>query len=94
MEISDDSLFQSDYPSNNERGGVSACYKFFLPLRVLNIQYLHECVKMIDDKLCNFVALYRSPSQTQNKFEKVSSQTQNKFGKVSDNLELNLGTFS
>ena len=57
-----------------------------MPLRVLDVQYLHECIHFelkIGDKLCNFVALYRSPSQTQDAFEKFS-----------DNLELNLGTLS
>ena len=57
-----------------------------MPLRVLDIQYLHECINFelkIGDKLCKFVALYGSPSQTQDEFEKFS-----------DNLELNLGTLS
>ena len=57
-----------------------------MPLRVLDIQYLHECINFelkIGDKLCNFVALYRSPSQTQDEFEKFY-----------DNLELNLGILS
>ena len=55
-----------------------------MPLQVLDIQYLHECINLelkIGDKLCQFVALYRSPNQTKDKFEKFS-----------DNLELNLGT--
>ena len=58
----------------------------FLPLRVLDIQYLHECINFelkVGDKLCSFVAYYRSPSQTQDEFEKLS-----------ENLELNLGTLS
>ena len=57
-----------------------------MPLRVLDIQYLLECINFelkIGVKLCNFVALYRSPSQTHDKLEKFS-----------DNLELNLGTLS
>ena len=37
----------------------------------------------IGDKLCNFVALYRSPSQSQDEFEKLAK-----------NLELNLDTIS
>ena len=60
--------------------------KIFLPLQVLDIQYLLECINFelkIGDKLCKFVALYRSPSQTQGKLEKFS-----------DNLELNLSTLS
>ena len=86
LEISGCSLFRSDHPSNNKRGGVCAYCKNFLPLRVLDIQYLHECINFelkIGDKLCYFVAFYRSPSQTQDEFEKFS-----------DNLKLNLGTLS
>ena len=72
LEISGYSLVRSDHPSNNKRGGVCVYYKNFLPLRVLDIQYLHECINFelkIGDKICNFVALYRSPSQTQDKFD-------------------------
>ena len=86
MEISGYSLVRSDHPSSNKHEGVCVYYKSFLPLQVLDIQYLHECMNFklkIGDKLSNFVALNRSPSQTQNKFEKFS-----------DNLELNLGTLS
>ena len=83
----DDNLeIRSDHTSNNNPGGVCVYYKHFLPLRVLDIQYLHECINFelkIGDKFCNFVALYRSPSQTQKEFEKFS-----------DNLELNSGTLS
>ena len=85
LEISGYSLVRSNHP-NNKRGGVCVYYKNFLPLRVLDIKYLHECINFelkIGDKLCNFVALYRSPSQTQDEFEKFS-----------DNLELDLGTLS
>ena len=44
LEISGYSLVRSDHPSNNKRGGVCVYYKNFLPLRVLDIQYLHECI--------------------------------------------------
>ena len=86
LEIWGYSLVQSDHPCYNKRGGVCVCYKNFLPLPVLDIQYLHECINFelkIDDKLYNLVALYRTPSQTQDEFEKFS-----------DNFELNLGTLS
>ena len=55
-------------------------------LLVLDIQYSHDCINFelkIGDKFCNFVALYRSPSQTQDEFQKFSN-----------NLELNLGTLT
>ena len=44
---------------------------------------MHNLELKIGDKLCHFVALYRSSAQTQDKFEKFS-----------DNLELNLVTLS
>ena len=51
-------------------------------LRIININYINECVRfelMIGDKLCNFIALYRPPSQSQDLFESFK-----------ENLELNL----
>ena len=76
MAISGYNLIRSDHPSNNKRGGVCIYYKNFLPLRVLSIQYLQ-----VGCKICNFISLYRSRSQTQDESEKFI-----------DNLELNLET--
>ena len=84
LEILGHSLVRSDHPSSNKFDGVCLYYKSVLPLQVLDIQYLHECIGfefIIGDKICNFVTLYRSPGQMQDKFEKFS-----------DNLELNLQT--
>ena len=53
-------------------------------MRVLGIQYLQECINFelnIGGKICSFISLYRSRSQTQDKLEKCI-----------DNLELNLET--
>ena len=82
LAISGYNLIRSDHPSNNKRGGVCIYYKHFLPLGVLIIQYLQECINFefnISIKICNFTSLSRSPSQTQDEFEKYI-----------DNLELNL----
>ena len=52
--------------------------KHFLLLRILSVQ---ECINFemkIGDKVCNFISLYRSPSQTLDNFE------------TSKNFELNL----
>ena len=84
LAISGYNLIRSDHPSNNKHGGVCIYYKNFLPLRVLSIQYLQECVNFqlnISGKVCTFISLYRSPSQTQDEIEKFF-----------DNLELNLET--
>ena len=64
------------YIYNTKRGGVCLYYKNNLPLRVINIGYLNECLTLeltIGDKICNFVVLYRSPSQSQDDFETFSS---------------------
>ena len=82
LEIYRNKLVRSDRPSNNIRGDVCIYYKSFLPLKILNVQYLLEsiCFKLkIGDKTCGFLSLYRSPSQSQDEFESFP-----------ENLELNL----
>ena len=72
LEIFGYNLIQSDHPSNSEPGGVCMYYKSDLPLRVLNIHYSLEFISFelkIGNKLCNFIALHRSPSQTQDEFD-------------------------
>ena len=84
LAISGYNLIRSDHPSNNKRYGVCIYYKNFLHLRVLSIQYLQEYINFelnIGGKICNFISLYRSLSQTQDKFEKFI-----------DDLESNLET--
>ena len=74
LEISGYNLIRSDRPSNNKRGGICIYYKHFLPLRIpdiSNVRYLQECINFemkIGDKVCNFISLYRSPSQTLDDF--------------------------
>ena len=55
-----------------KRGGACLSCKNNLPLRVVNIGHLSECQTLefkIGDKICNFVVLYSSPSQSQDEFE-------------------------
>ena len=82
--LDDDNLVISGY--NTKRGGVCLYYKNYLPLRVLNISYLKECLNFelkIGDKSCTSIALYWSPSQSQDDFETFS-----------DNFEMTLETFA
>ena len=75
LEISGYTLVSSDHPSNTKREGVCLYYKNNLPLRVINIGYLNECLTLeltFGDKICNFAVLYRSPSQSQDVFENFS----------------------
>ena len=37
-------FIRCNHPSNAERGGVCIYHRSSLPLRVLNIGYLHECL--------------------------------------------------
>ena len=82
LEIPGYNLIRADHPSDNRRGGVCVYYKNTLPLKLVNINYLQECLNFeikIGNELCNFTSLYRSPSQSQNTFEIFI-----------DNLELNI----
>ena len=72
----------ADHPSNTKRGGFCIYYKHLLTFKLLNIHYLKECMNFeisFGGKICNFISLYCSPSQ--------SSDT---FKDFVDNLELNL----
>ena len=72
--------------NNTKRGGVCICYLNSLPLKVLDIKFLNECINfeiIIGEKMCNFLYLYRSPSQTRDIFETFT-----------DNVELTLDTLT
>ena len=65
-------LVCTDNPTNTKRGGVCIYYHNSLPLKVIDIQLLNECINFeirIGGKLCSFLCLYRSPSQTRDIFE-------------------------
>ena len=86
LEISRYNLVHSDHPLNGKRGGVCIYYKNYLPLQIFSVNYLSECINfeiMIGNKICNFITLYRSPSQNQDDFQAFI-----------DNLEMNLETLT
>ena len=63
LEICGRNLIRCDHPSNNKRGGICIYYVYFF----VNVQYLQECIDFemkTNDKVCNFISLDRSPSQT------------------------------
>ena len=71
LEVQRYDLIRADHPSNVKRGGVCIYYKNHLPLKLTNINFLHECLTIelhIKNKLCVLVALYRSPNQSNNEF--------------------------
>ena len=55
-------------------GGVSIYYKESLPIKILNSNYLQECISFnvkTGSKRYTIVSFYRSPSQSANEFENV-----------------------
>ena len=78
---------QSDYPSN-KHGDVCIYSKSVLALRLLNIHYLQEVISFelkMGDKLSNFISLCRTPSQTQEKFEKFSENLEKNVERLFQN---------
>ena len=67
------SSIRADHPSNTKRGGVLVYYKRYLPLKLIDVKYIHECINFelkIGGKICKFLSLYGSPSQNRDEFEK------------------------
>ena len=88
MEILGYNLIRSDNPSNSKRAGVCVYYKRALPLMVLNIHYWQACISFklkIGNKLLNFISSHRSPSQTQDEFEKFSENLERKLDHLFQN---------
>ena len=72
MDIPGYNLVRAYHSANAKRGGVYIYFRKFLPLRILDIHFHHECMNFemrIFDKVCNFISLYRSPNQSLEEFE-------------------------
>ena len=71
LEISEYYLIRSDHQYSKKRGFICIYYKNFFSLKVTGVCLLEECIAfdlIINNKLCSFTALYRSPSQSQDHF--------------------------
>ena len=65
-------MCRADHPSGNRCGEVCIYYKEFLSIKMLNINYLQECICLdlkIGSKLCTIVSLHRSPSHSADEFD-------------------------
>ena len=72
LEIPGYDLILADHPSNKKEGDVCVYYRNSLPLKILDIFYLQECIVFdlkVGNKFCEIVSLYRSPNQSQDEFE-------------------------
>ena len=75
LELSGYNLVRADNPTNTKRGGICIYYHNSLHLKVIDIQFLNECINFeirISGKLCTFLFLCRSPSQTRDTFETLA----------------------
>ena len=100
MVIAGYDLYRAYHPSSVKRGGVCIYYKNFLPLKVIDIQYLQECINFkmkIGEKLCKFIVLYRSPNQSQDELETFPKNFELNFDTILANspfLTVVLGEFN
>ena len=86
LEIVGYTLIRANHPSNTKRGRVCIYYKPSLAFKLLDICYLEESINfeiLFSGKLCNFISLYCSPSQSLDVFKIFA-----------DNFELNLDKVS
>ena len=61
-----------DHLSKAKRGGFLVYYKSYLPLKLIDVKYLDECINFelrVGEKICKFLFLYRSPSQNRHESE-------------------------
>ena len=71
LEISGYYLIRSDHSSYKKRWANYIYYRNFLPLNVTDVRLMEECTTfdfIMSNKLCSFVALCRSPSQSQDNY--------------------------
>ena len=69
-------------------------------MRLIDVHYLQECLIfkiLIGGKSCNFISLYRSPSQSSDSFEEFANNLQLSLDKISNQnpfLTVALGDFN
>ena len=97
LQIAGFNFVRMDHPSNTKRGGVCLCYKCSLPLKVIYVSYLQECINFqvkIGDKRHNFASLYRSPNQTKDEFENFIKNLEINLEHIANESPFLLGDFN
>ena len=100
LEIPGYDLIWADHPSNIKGGGICVYYRNSLPLKILDIFYLQECIVFelkIGNKFCKIVSLYRSPNQSQDEFETFTNNLELILDKIFETnpfLVIALGDFN
>ena len=87
LKIAGYNLIRADRPSNTKQGGVRIYYKHSLAFKLSNIHYLKKCMSFeisSGGKICNFISLYRSPSQSSDTFEFFADKLELSLDKIAD----------
>ena len=87
LKIAGYNLIRADRPSNTKRGCVRIYYKHSLAFKLSNIHYLKKCMSFeisSGGKICNFISLYRSPSQSSDTFEYFADKLELSLDKIAD----------
>ena len=85
LEITGYNLLLTYHASNSKRASVCVYYKNSLALGLTDVPYLQECLIfeiLICEKLCNFISLYQSPSQSSDSFEEFADNLQLSLDKI------------
>ena len=93
-------MIRSDHPSNSKRGGVAIYFKNFVPLKLIDANYLSDIIlfqPQIGSKICNFIFFYRSHSQTVDNFDSFLNNLKFNLDAMTDNnpfLVVAIGDFN
>ena len=93
-------IVRSDHPSGSKRGGVCCYFKESLPIRILKITPMTECLvleMLYNNKLVIVSVIYRSPSQSSQEFaqfEMLFSQLLNDITSKKPFFSIILGDFN
>ena len=93
-------IIRADHPGNIKRGGICVYYRETLPIKVLNICQLTECLVLEitnENKKCILVCLYRSPSQSSDEFDTFLIKLEHMIDTIFNydpNIVLVLGDFN
>ena len=80
LTIENYTMVRNDHHNNVKSGGVCLYYKSCLPIRILNIAILNECVTLSikhDKQEIIFLSVYRSPSHFSDEFNEFLQNFEN-----------------
>ena len=81
LEIPGYDLIRADHPSNSKRGGVCVYYRNSLPLKILDVFYLQECI-IFELKIGNKFCKTAKPNQSQEELETFTSNSELMLDKI------------